>query len=377
MMFRGSKRYPQFTQLAEAFEWLGGEWNAATGHEHTEYWYAGIDHNADEVIELFAEFLEHPQLNDIEIERAVIGRELDGELNDHGHSTDLEGHVAQLIWPGTTLAQPILGSHDTLAAITVDTLRTYRDRYYTPKNMAIYASGGDPERIPALLEKHFSTHRQHLRHIAETKFAPLPAYTGPAVRWVEHSDNEYELKLSFLCEGEWSDEVQDYELLVRILSDGFCSRLSLRLREELGLVYDIGAHTSLGIDSGTIDVFASCTVEQLDEFLRELFKLLRALRDEGPTERELERAVIRGVVDLELSMTAPEAFGPKLSWGALNDRRLALVDERDRLASATVERISSLCRRLLVPEKAALVALGPAAKDVEKRMRRALVEGLG
>ena len=32
MMFRGSARYPEFTRLAEAFEWLGGEWNAATGH---------------------------------------------------------------------------------------------------------------------------------------------------------------------------------------------------------------------------------------------------------------------------------------------------------------------------------------------------------
>src|SRR4051794_4733867 len=40
MMFRGSKRHPEFTKLAEAFEWLGGEWNAATSHEHTEYWYS-------------------------------------------------------------------------------------------------------------------------------------------------------------------------------------------------------------------------------------------------------------------------------------------------------------------------------------------------
>ncbi|WP_435546381.1 insulinase family protein, partial [Glaesserella parasuis] len=35
MMFRGSARYPEFTHLAEAFEWLGGDWNAATGQEHT------------------------------------------------------------------------------------------------------------------------------------------------------------------------------------------------------------------------------------------------------------------------------------------------------------------------------------------------------
>jgi predicted Zn-dependent peptidase len=90
MMFRGSARYPEFTRLAEAFEWLGGDWNAATGQEHTEYWYSGIRHTAPEVIELFADFLESPQLTDVETERNIILRELDGETNDHGHSTDLD-----------------------------------------------------------------------------------------------------------------------------------------------------------------------------------------------------------------------------------------------------------------------------------------------
>src|SRR4051794_25590431 len=110
MMFRGSSRYPEFTRLAEAFEWLGGDWNAATGHEHTEYLYSGIRHTAADVIALFADFLETPQLTDIEVERAIILRELDGETNDHGHSTDLDYHVATLLWPGTTMAQPIIGT---------------------------------------------------------------------------------------------------------------------------------------------------------------------------------------------------------------------------------------------------------------------------
>src|SRR5690606_38396789 len=57
MMFRGSKHFPKFTQLAEAFEWLGGDWNAATGYDHTEYWYTGIINTAPEVIKLFSEFL--------------------------------------------------------------------------------------------------------------------------------------------------------------------------------------------------------------------------------------------------------------------------------------------------------------------------------
>ena len=42
VLFRGSRRFPDYTRLASEFEWLGGDWNAATGHEQTEYGYDGI-----------------------------------------------------------------------------------------------------------------------------------------------------------------------------------------------------------------------------------------------------------------------------------------------------------------------------------------------
>ena len=375
MMFRGSSRYPEFTRLAEAFEWLGGDWNAATGHEHTEYWYSGIRHTAPEVISLFADFLETPQLTDIEVERAIILRELDGETNDHGHSTDLDYHVATLLWPGTTMAQPIIGTRESLAGVTVETLRKYRDATYVPRNMAICAVGGDEAMLDDL-ERAFSGHRAKLAATPRTVFAPLPAFKGPAVKWVEHSDNEYDVKLSFLCEGEWSSEAQGYDLITRILSDGFCSRLARRLREELGLVYDIGATTVLGIDNGTLDITALVAQDGLDEFLRELFALLKRFVAEGPTHDELERAIVRSVVDLELSPTLPEAVGAKLSWATLSDRKLSLVEERERLKAPTTESMAALARKVIRPENAALAVLGPAGKDIEKRLKKAIVQGL-
>jgi len=107
MMFRGSKQYPTFTQLAAAFEWLGGEWNAETGHEYTQYWYSGIRHTCEEVMRLFAEFFAYPTLSDIDIERKIIQREIQGELNEFGHSMDTDYHIATLIWPDTSMARPM------------------------------------------------------------------------------------------------------------------------------------------------------------------------------------------------------------------------------------------------------------------------------
>src|SRR5690606_26458131 len=134
---------------------------------------------------------------------------------------------------------------------------------------------------------------------------------------------EYEIQLSFLATNEWSEDAPVYDLIARILSDGFCSRLARRLREELGLVYDISASTTLGIDTGTLDVHASCAQDQLDEFLRELFALLREFVTKGPTEDELERAIVRAVVGIELSPSVPEGIGARLAWATLCGRRLS------------------------------------------------------
>lgn len=375
MMFRGSKKFPEFTKLAEAFEWLGGDWNAATGQEHTEYVYSGIRHTAPEITELFVDFLENPELTDIEIERNIILRELDGETNEHGNSTDIDHHIATMIWPGSTMAQPILGTRESLAAISREDLTKYRDAFYVPRNMALCAVGGD-ESMLDILEQHAATLRMGFGEQARVRYEPLPTFKGPMVKWVLHSDNEYEIKLSFICGGEWSEDAQAYEIIARILSDGFCSRLARRLREELGLVYDISASTALGLDAGTLDISATCAQDGLDEFLRELFLLLRTFAAEGPTESELQRSVVRAVVDLELSPTLPEVVGTRLAWAIVAEKRLSLVEERSRLEALTAPKVARLCREIIRPENAALAVLGPEAQGIEKRLKKALISGL-
>lgn len=376
MMFRGSRRHPEFIQLAEAFEWLGGDWNAATGHEHTEYWYAGIRHSAVEVIDLFADFLSYPRLKDIEVERQVILRELDGEMNDHGNLTDLDYHIATQLWPGSTLAQPILGTRESLARIDGATLRSYRDRFYTPQNTVICVVGGDRDLIETVTS-HFAHYAAEKSSVPKTTFAALPTFRGPAVKWVEHSDNEYEIKLAAITCGEWHHDAPLIALIARILSDGFSSRLTRRLREELGLVYDIHAAANLGIDVGTLDIHGSCATEQLDEFLQELFLLLCQLRDSGPTEDELERAKVRAIVDLELSLTQPEALGSRAAWAELCGEPFSLVSERQKILAISMDAIRAMLQVLFSPKALAIAALGPKDKDLEGRLHKALMTNLG
>ena len=72
----------------------------------------------------------------------------------------------------------------------------------------------------------------------------------------------------------------------------------------------------------------------------------------------------------------PEAIGTRLPWAQLSDRRLSLVTERERLKAVTADKAAELCRRTLRAENAAIAVLGPASRDIEKRLKKALLSGL-
>jgi predicted Zn-dependent peptidase len=377
VLFRGSERFPGYTRLASEFEWLGGDWNAATGHEQTEYAYAGIERTSTEAIELFAEFLERPRLADVDVERAIILRELEGETNEFGHNTDLDLHAARMLWPGTALARPILGTPETLARIDRDALRAWRDRHYVPRNLAVYAAGGeDGDDTLDRLARAFEGHRAGFARRRPRAPAALPEPRGGRVRWVEHSDNEYDVRLTFPCSGETSPDAAVHEVLVRILSDGFCARLPRRLREELGLVYDVGAHIAHLTDVGMLDVHATVRLDQFETFFRELYRELHALATDGPGREETARSVLRAVVDLELAPDDPERAAARVAWDGLHGRPTSFAVDRARLEAVTVEDVRRVAGALFRTDRAALAVLGPADPGLEDRLRAELARGL-
>jgi predicted Zn-dependent peptidase len=368
MMFRGTKKYPKFTTLASEFEWLGGEWNAATGYEHTEYSYDGIRHSAPETIALFSEFIENPAMNNIEVEREIILREIEGDLNEFDHSTDLDFHLSKLLWPNSNMAYSILGDEETVETITIEDLQKQRLDYYFPRNMTIMAVGGETNKIMPLLENAFGNYRLDSKEKLKTNYAKTPSYTGPLFKWIEDSNNEYQILHSFAIEGEFSDNDCLYEIIIRILSDGFCSRLSSRIREELGLVYDVDATATRIAEAGTFEISADIHTSKLEQYTTEMLRIVESLKNDGPNEDELQRAILRSIVDLELSPSEPEGIGSRVCWAHLSDEPFSLVQYREKYRSITKDQVTQMCRKIFTKENLAVVIMGPKRIGLEETL---------
>jgi predicted Zn-dependent peptidase len=369
MMFRGSKNYPSFLALADAFEWLGGHWNAETGQEHTEYTYAGISKTTSEAIKLFSEFLGSPKLLDIEIEREVILREIEDELNEFDNSTDLDWHTSSLIWPKSGLGNPIAGSLETVGKISLQDLIDFRRDYYSVNRMGIYvAGGGESDQVFSELEDQFGGYPLKKSSIP-VRFDEKTQFRGPKFRFVEHSDNQYHISLAFLCEGDWSPKDIGYEMICRILSDSFSSRLSLRLREELGLVYDVSCDECLVSDCGTIAIQAQVTPDKVAVVLKEICKILATFRSMGPTAEELRKAIFRAEVRLSLAAYEPEQLGFRLAWNFLHDKPSSLLSKLANIRKQEISAIKELANEVFQPQHCAVVIMGPKNSTLEEKVQ--------
>ncbi len=368
MLFRGSSKYPSFSDLSAAFESLGGEWNAATGHEYTEFYVNGTTARMDEAIELFADFILRPALSDLDTERRIVLRELEGELNENGISTDPDFHIATKIWPNTSMAMPIIGTPETLGKIASENLRDWFNRWYAPNNAVICCVGGNYETIQNLLDNNFGVWKPQ-KHVKQPP-TQKTGFKGPCAFWVENSDNEYQIQISFVCDGTGSSNTAAYEMLSRVLSDGFSSRLTKRIREELGLVYDISSDVHQYDGSGLFNISASVLGENIRPFFKEVFSVVKSLTKTQIPSTELLRHKHRALVDLDITTSEPAALAWRGSWAKISGTEAKLSVWAKRYSALTAENLKETALNLFTLKGLCVTALGPAEHNLQQELNQ-------
>ena len=129
------------------FAALGANPNAFTSYDMTAYYFSCTE-NFDKCLELLLTYVSTPYFTDetVEKEQGIIGQEI-GMHADNPDSRVFEGLMENMyrVHPVTV---PILGSVDTIARITPQTLYDCHKAFYRPGNMLLCVVGDvDPEQV--------------------------------------------------------------------------------------------------------------------------------------------------------------------------------------------------------------------------------------
>lgn len=294
IMFEGSGHVAE-GKFDEWLEASGGNNNGSTNSDRTNYW-ENIPKNALEL----ALFLESDRLG--YLLDAMSPEKVDGQRdvvkNERRQSYEnrpygMAGIVMdENLYPPThPYHWPTIGSMDDLSAASYEDVVEFFKTYYTPNNASLAIAGDiDVEKTKAMVTKWFG-------EIPRGPSVP-PIETPPAVLTSEKRlilEDRVQLPrlyLAWLSPPLFAPGDAELDILSSVLAGGKNSRLYKRLVYDLQIAQDVWAFQSSSALSSAFWIVATAREgHTLSELATIVDEEIEKLKSEGPTPREVRRAV--------------------------------------------------------------------------------------
>jgi predicted Zn-dependent peptidase len=362
MLFKGTDSRSA-EDIAQSIDSIGGQLDAFTAKEYASYYIKVLDEHVPMAVDLLADIVRRPAFAPAEVEREkkVILEEI--KMVEDTPDDLVHELFTQHFWEGHPLGRPILGSKETVEALTRDTLREYFRGAYVAQNMIISAAGNlDHARVRELVEAAFGD-------LASTG-APLSADPPQVVPQVITRSKD--LEQSHICLGTNSypqnhdDRYVSY-IMNTVLGGSMSSRLFQNVREKRGLAYAVFSGLSAYRDAGNITIYAGCSNEAVGEVIDLCVEELRGMKRGPVPEAELRRAKdhLKGSLMLSLENTASR-MSHLARQEIYFDRHFGLDETLKGVELVTDVDVQRVAEDLFSNGSLAATVLGPSVPAIER-----------
>lgn len=314
--------------IAEQIEAVGGELNASTSIEHTNYYARILAEDLALAVELLADILQNSEFDQEELvrEKHVILQEI-GAAHDspEDQAFDLFQETA---WPNQAIGRPILGTPDTVKGFSRDALDIYLGERYRGPDMVLAAAGAvDHDALVALAEGKFSRIRpEPSERESEAK------YWGGEQKLVKDL-MEAQILIGFEGRPYKSRDYYAIQILASVLGGGMSSRLFQEIREKRGLCYAIYSFHWAFSDTGLFGLHAATSKEDLGALMPVIIDELKSAAG-TITDEEVARSKAQIRAGLMMALESPTARAGQIARQILVHGRLLSLDEVSRKIDA-------------------------------------------
>ena len=364
LLFKGTARRTAM-DIAEAFDEVGGEANAATGKEHTCYYARVLDEDLPMAVDVIADMVTSARLetDELETERGVILEEL--AMNDDDPSDVVHERFATVVLGDHPLGRPTGGTPETIRAVPRDAVWEHYREHYRPATLVMTAAGNvDHDVLAAQIARALAGGGWDLAEgaapVARRGAADVLPVTAGASRVTVRRATE-QANVIVGGTGLTATDPRRFTLSVlnAVLGGGMSSRLFQEIREKRGLAYSTYSFASGHADTGVFGLYAGCAPSKVDDVTALLVSELERLADAGITDAELRRSVgqLSGglVLGLEDSGSRMSRLGKsELVHGEL----LSTQESLDRVRAVTAREVQELAAELAGRPRS-VVRVGP------------------
>ncbi len=355
MLFKGSTRYSA-RDVAEVFDSIGGYINAYTTREYTCYYARVLQEHMSLALDVLGDIICSPRFAEAEIgrEKSVVLEEI--KMYEDTPDELIHDVLARTVWPENPLGKSVLGAPNTVAKIDREELCGHHRQHYLEGRLVVAAAGSiSTDQIVEKVQKQFSA-----------RLAASPVKEGERPRFEDSFKFVFrETEQVHLCIGIEGLPLEDKELysahlLSNIIGGGLSSRLFQKIREDMGLAYNVYSFHSSYRDTGLFTIYAGLSASNVAKSLVVIISELKAVCDGGITEEELHRNKQQLKGNMLMGLESVSARLGRLGNSQLLLNKIESVSEvLDRLEKLQQEDVTELARRLFVPDKMAFTAIGP------------------
>lgn len=361
LLFKGTPTRSAL-DIAVAFDAVGGDSNAETGKETTDYWARVLDEDTEMAVDVLVDMVTSSRLDpeDFAMERGVILDELAGAEDSPGEV--VHDAFAEAVHGNAALGRPVGGTPDVIRALHRSDLWDHYHETYTPDRLVIAAAGTlDHDRLLEQVEEALG--RAGWDGPART---PRPRRSETPTR-IPEGDSVVEVvrhrhvEQAHLVVGAPSMRAKDprrpvMSVLLGLLGGSMSSRLFQEVREKRGLAYSTYAFDMPYADCGAFGMYATCAPDNVGEVETVMLAQLEDVATQGPTEEELHR--VRGQVRGGLALGLEDTWSrmTRLGRSEVQGRYLSADAALARIEAVTADQVRALAAELAVaPRRRALV----------------------
>jgi predicted Zn-dependent peptidase len=377
LLFKGTNSYAA-VDIAEIFDRLGGELNAATSREHTVVYARFPDDRLETALDVMTDMVFCPLFGELDAEREVVLEEIamyEDTPQDYVH--DL---IAAAVFGNRPLGRPVVGTADVISSISRRSVAAYHRAMYVPGNVVVAAAGNlDHNRLLALLER-AEQKRAEPRPGTPRVRSPLVRPPAPGIRFQRKDTEQYHVCVAAPGISRSDRRRFAASLLDSILGGSASSRLFQEIREKRGLAYSVYSFASQYTDTGQIGFYVGTRPENLRDCLEIAAAEIADIAAGGLAEAELERAKENLKGRIMLSMESTSNRMTRLGRSVITDTEiLSLPRIIAEIEAVEPEAIAELAAVLLGEERLSAAGIGPSEKRFSAAVERvspALVERL-
>lgn len=355
MLFKGTERLNAF-EVNEAFDSRGAQFNAFTSEEQTVFYAAVLPEYLIDVTALWGELM-RPALRDedFNLEKNVIKEEI--AMYQDTPAFDVMDRCRSLHFASHPCGHSVLGSVETIDALTAGQMREYFAKRYAPNNMVVACSGNlDWDKLVVTLETMCG------RWTPQTVSRSLSDFAGTKEKAQAEKANLKREHICLIHSGVCAQDPRRFaaSLLSLVIGDDYGSRYFWDLVDK-ALVEEAAMHFGPMDGAGMFYNYFCCSPDNGPRVMDIVNGIFQDLSRNGITEEELVKAKNKVLSALVLKNEVPMGRLVDLGfhWMYLGEYR-SIEQDVEAVKALTAGEVNSLIRDVDLTSYTQYI-LGPAA----------------